>query len=200
MVGRWQHDRAVGGKNVRNAQPFCHRASGDLEGCCCQDNVAALGCRRDRLELGRDYGFRQLPQELGRGLGWHGRLAGGGQLAQLGANGYYGDTEAVDPLVKVRRSAQANLLTESLQLHRQCQQRLHIAPGTRSLTACASQLAFGTTLVVGWSAHSEREPACRRLSVAVSRFELNLHLEMLFTRSAFAARSAASTSISATQC
>ena len=125
---RWQNGRAVGGEDVGNAHPLCHRPSGDLQGRCRHDDVAALGCRRDRLELRGDRGFHQLTPALGREWGRRGRWAGGRSLAQLGTDGCDGDAEALDPVAEVGRHAQADLLTERPQLRRQRHQRLDIAP------------------------------------------------------------------------
>src|SRR5207247_1971682 len=94
VVWRWQNYRTVRGEDVRNSHPLCHRPGGDLQGGCSHDDVAALGCRGDCLELGGDRVFRQLTPALGREWGRRGWWVGGRRLAQLGTDGYDGDAEA----------------------------------------------------------------------------------------------------------
>jgi hypothetical protein len=65
VVHRRQHRRAVRGEDVRDVHQLGHGASGYLQGRRGHDDVAALGRRRDRLELGGDRVPRQLPHLLG---------------------------------------------------------------------------------------------------------------------------------------
>ncbi len=67
VMRRWQNGEAVGGEDVADAHLLGHRARGDLQGRRGHDDVAALGRRRDRLELGRDRSLRHLTQLIGRG-------------------------------------------------------------------------------------------------------------------------------------
>jgi hypothetical protein len=81
-------------KGVRDAHHLCQRASGDLQGSCRRDDVAALGRLRDRLELRGDRGLGELTQAIGRRRG---RWADRCHLAQLGTDRCDGEAEAVNP-------------------------------------------------------------------------------------------------------
>jgi hypothetical protein len=59
--------RAVGGEDVADSPLLGHRASGDLQCSASHQDVAAVGGRRDHLELGGDRGFHQLTPLFGRG-------------------------------------------------------------------------------------------------------------------------------------
>jgi hypothetical protein len=78
--------------------------------------------------LRRDRAFHHLALLLGCGAGCH--WAGFPGRAQLRSDRRDGHPQALDPIAEVGRRAQADFLTERLQLPRQCHQRLDIAPAS----------------------------------------------------------------------
>jgi hypothetical protein len=116
MVWGGQGYRAVRGEDVADFHLLGHRTSGDLQGISSHDDVAASGCRWDRLELRGDRAFDHLPDLLGRGS----RLgrAGFRSRAHLGSEGHERDPETLDPVAEVRGRAHAGFLTKVSQLHR----------------------------------------------------------------------------------
>ena len=123
-MSRWQNNRGVRGKDVRDARPVCNGRRGHLERRGCDDGVAPFGRRRDRLELVVDERRHHLTLLLRRRRSLVGRSAPG--MAHVGTNWRHVEAEADDPVTEVRRYAESHLRAERVELQPQRDERLNV--------------------------------------------------------------------------
>ena len=140
VMSRWQNNRGVPGKDVKDARPVCNGRRGHLERRGCDDGVAPFGRRRDRLELVVDERRHHLTLLLRRRRSLVGRSAPG--MAHVGTNWRHVEAEADDPVTEVRGDAQSHLRAERVELQPQRDERLNVT----ARTDCRQQHAHQTLI------------------------------------------------------